>query len=72
MLKVLVTHHPFIALGPRPGPTLRRTSEALAAVVESELDMLLAGHLHIAYSGDLRAHHAGAEHGDLAYDEVAH
>ncbi|HTN77548.1 MAG TPA: metallophosphoesterase, partial [Pirellulaceae bacterium] len=58
LLKVVVTHHPFI-----PPPHERRhgiVRDALPALrqfQQSGVDLLLAGHLHMGYSGDVRTHH---------------
>lgn len=55
--KILVTHHPFI---PPPGELqagidmVGRADEALAVIDQSGVDLLLAGHLHHGYSGDVR------------------
>jgi 3',5'-cyclic AMP phosphodiesterase CpdA len=60
LLKVLVTHHPFL---PPPGdpspPIVGRAMEALRAAEACGVDLLLAGHLHHGYTGDVRTHHAG-------------
>ena len=60
VLKVLVTHHPFL---PPPGdpspPLVGRAMEALRAAEECGVDVLLAGHLHHGYTGDVRTHHKG-------------
>ena len=58
--KILVTHHPFI---PPPGEPeagidlVRRAHEALVAVDAAGIDLLLAGHLHHGYSGDVRTYY---------------
>ena len=55
--KILMTHHPFI---PPPGDRvhaidlLGRAAEALPVLDECGVDLLLAGHLHHGYSGDVR------------------
>jgi 3',5'-cyclic AMP phosphodiesterase CpdA len=58
VFKVLVTHHPFI---PSPGdpdpPVVGRGFHALQAAEAAGVDLLLAGHLHLGFSGDVRAHH---------------
>jgi 3',5'-cyclic AMP phosphodiesterase CpdA len=58
VFKVVVTHHPFI---PPPGERIhgivRGAARALAQMEECGVDMLLAGHLHMGYSGDVRTHH---------------
>jgi 3',5'-cyclic AMP phosphodiesterase CpdA len=56
--KIVVTHHPFI---PPPGALVhgivRGAARALETMQAVGVDMLLAGHLHMGYSGDVRAHH---------------
>ena len=58
--KVLVTHHPFL---PPPGdpspPLVGRAKEALQAAEACGVELLLAGHLHRGYTGDIRTHHVG-------------
>jgi 3',5'-cyclic AMP phosphodiesterase CpdA len=55
IFKVLVTHHPFI---PPPGDhgvdLVGRSVKALVIINECGIDLLLAGHLHNGYSGDIR------------------
>jgi 3',5'-cyclic AMP phosphodiesterase CpdA len=57
-LRVLVTHHPFL-----PAPEERRWSpmdraeEALRALEDCHLDLLLSGHQHRAYSADVERHY---------------
>jgi 3',5'-cyclic AMP phosphodiesterase CpdA len=57
-VKVVVTHHPFI---PPPGERVHgivhNAKRALAVLESCGVDVLLAGHLHMGYSGDVRAHH---------------
>jgi 3',5'-cyclic AMP phosphodiesterase CpdA len=61
VFKVLVTHHPFIPpptdLSP---PTVGHAAEALAVLAEHSVELLLAGHLHLAYTADVRSHHVAA------------
>lgn len=58
--KVLMTHHPFI---PPPGDAVSaidlvgRAAQALPVLDECGVDLLLAGHLHHGYSGDVRTYH---------------
>lgn len=58
VVKVLVTHHPFL---PPPGdpspPLVGGAAEALRAAEACGVDLLLAGHLHRGYTGDIRTHH---------------
>jgi len=60
VFKVVVTHHPFI---PPPHERLHGiihgAPRALAEMERHGIDMLLAGHLHMGYSGDVRTHHEG-------------
>jgi 3',5'-cyclic AMP phosphodiesterase CpdA len=55
--RVLVTHHPFI---PPPGESaagidlVGRAADALKVLDECQVDLLLAGHLHHGYMGDIR------------------
>jgi len=60
VLKVLVTHHPFLPppLDPSP-PIVGRAMEALRAAEAGGVDLVLAGHLHHGYTGDVRTHHTG-------------
>lgn len=61
---VLITHHPFI---PPPGheatgiDLLGRAAEALPAIDSSSIDLLLAGHLHNGYTGDVRSYYPAAK-----------
>jgi 3',5'-cyclic AMP phosphodiesterase CpdA len=58
VFKVIVTHHPFIPPPDEPAPPLvGRGPEALKAAEAAGVDLLLAGHMHFGYSGDVRAHH---------------
>lgn len=56
-IKIVVTHHPFI---PPPGERLHgiigRARQALDVMQACGVDLLLAGHLHLGYSGDVRTH----------------
>ncbi|WP_158047294.1 metallophosphoesterase family protein [Skermanella pratensis] len=56
--KIFFTHHPF--LPPPDAPETRlvgRAREALRRLEEAGVDLMLAGHLHRAYSGDIMSHH---------------
>jgi len=58
VFKIVVTHHPFI---PPPGERLHgivhNARNALDQMEDCNIDMCLAGHLHMGYSGDVRTHH---------------
>jgi 3',5'-cyclic AMP phosphodiesterase CpdA len=58
VFKVLVTHHPFLPPpGSRAGRVVGRGLQALQVAEACGVDLLLAGHLHVGYSGDVRAHY---------------
>lgn len=58
VFKVLVTHHPFVPGPDDPDPvTVGRGRRALEVAESVGVDLLLAGHLHVGYHGDVRAHH---------------
>ncbi len=62
VLKVLVTHHPFMPPPEDPTETLvGRGFSALQVAESAGVDVLLAGHLHLGYSGDVRSHHLGLQ-----------
>ncbi|MEX0929558.1 MAG: metallophosphoesterase, partial [Balneolales bacterium] len=57
VIKVVVTHHPFI---PPPGEEgtgvdlVGRAASALKVLGRAGVDLMLAGHLHHGYTGDIR------------------
>ncbi|RPI14082.1 MAG: metallophosphoesterase [Ignavibacteriae bacterium] len=55
IFKIIVTHHPFL---PPPmdkfAPLLNQAALAIKVIDPCGIDMLLAGHLHHGYSGDVR------------------
>lgn len=56
--KVLVTHHPFIPPPGEPGIELvGRAALALPVIDKVCIDLLLAGHLHHGYTGDVRSYY---------------
>ncbi len=58
VFKVVVTHHPFIPPPDDPTPALvGRGLQALRVAEACGVDLLLAGHLHVGYTGDVRGHH---------------
>ena len=60
LFKIVVTHHPFI---PPPGEAgagialVGRAARALTVIDEGGVDLLLAGHLHKGYTGDVRTYY---------------
>ena len=67
VFKVVVTHHPFI---PPPGERFKgmiRGGPAALDVMEScGVDLVLAGHLHLGYTGDVRTHYETAKRSILS------
>lgn len=67
VFKVLVTHHPFIppppevAMGGRAPKLVGRVDLALRSIESCGIELLLAGHLHLGYSGDVAGHHIEVE-----------
>ena len=56
--KIIVTHHPFIPPPGEPGISLvGRSIKALKIIDKCYVDLLLAGHLHHGYSGDVRLYY---------------
>ncbi len=59
--KIVVTHHPFIPPPDDAGIKLiGRAAAAIPLLDGHEVDLLLAGHLHRGYGGDIRAHYPAA------------
>jgi 3',5'-cyclic AMP phosphodiesterase CpdA len=57
-VKVLVTHHPFIPPPRHPKADVILRGESYLPMLEAAgVDLLLAGHLHLAYHDDLRSHY---------------
>jgi 3',5'-cyclic AMP phosphodiesterase CpdA len=67
IMKVVVTHHPFI---PPPGERVHGivhgARRALDQMEQCNIDLLLAGHLHMGYSGDVRTHHEATKRSILS------
>jgi 3',5'-cyclic AMP phosphodiesterase CpdA len=65
--KIVVTHHPFI---PPPYGTgiqlVGRAALAIPILADGEVDLLLSGHLHQGYAGDIRAHYPLSRRGIVA------
>jgi 3',5'-cyclic AMP phosphodiesterase CpdA len=60
--KILAAHHPFIPPVRDPSAALvGRASQALGGLAGSGCRLILAGHLHHAYAGDVRPHHVEIE-----------
>jgi hypothetical protein len=58
LFKVVVTHHPFLPPEDEPSATLVGRAElALETLQQCGVDLLLAGHFHKHYMGDVRAHY---------------
>lgn len=60
LTKVVVTHHPFIPPPGSEGAGVRlvgRARRALEVMERNGVDLLLAGHLHHGYAGDVRTYY---------------
>jgi 3',5'-cyclic AMP phosphodiesterase CpdA len=67
MVKVVVTHHPFIPPPREPrADVIRRGETYLDELADCGVDLLLAGHLHLAYHDDLRSHYKSARRSILS------
>lgn len=67
VFKVVVTHHPFIPPpGARSHGIVHGAREALAEMELCGVDLCLAGHLHMAYTGDVRTHHEAVKRSILS------
>ena len=67
MVKVVVTHHPFIPPPrERHADVIRRGESYLDELADCGVDLLLAGHLHLAYHDDLRSHYKSAKRSILS------
>lgn len=61
VFKVVVTHHPFIPPPDDDGIRLvGRSEKALEIIDKCYIDLLLAGHLHVQYSGDVQPYYPKA------------
>jgi 3',5'-cyclic AMP phosphodiesterase CpdA len=57
--RVLITHHQYVPHPSRPrSAPMRRVEEALETIERCAVELLLAGHMHLGYYGDVRAHYA--------------
>jgi 3',5'-cyclic AMP phosphodiesterase CpdA len=57
-VRVLVAHHPFIEPpGGHAHGIVHGATDALAAIQDSGVSLVLSGHLHMAYHADLRVRH---------------
>ena len=63
MFKILVTHHPFLPPPHKPAGKilLGRARQALPALESCGVDLLLAGHYHRCFSGDITEQHSHLE-----------
>ncbi|CAK0766096.1 3',5'-cyclic AMP phosphodiesterase CpdA [uncultured Gammaproteobacteria bacterium] len=62
VFKVLVTHHPFLPPPDEPTKSLTgRAETVMPHLAASGVDLMLAGHYHLGYSGDIRSHHHQVE-----------
>src|SRR5207248_2917676 len=65
--KIVVTHHPFIPPpGQRKKGIIHGSKRALDEMEACGIDLLLAGHLHVGYHGDVRTHHEAVKRSILS------
>lgn len=66
-VKIVVTHHPFL---PPPGDVgielVGRAARAMRVLDACNVDLLLAGHLHRGYAGDIRTQYPAARRAMIA------
>lgn len=66
-VKIVVTHHPFL---PPPGDVgidlVGRAARAITVLDACNVDLLLAGHLHQGYAGDIRTQYPAARRAMIA------
>jgi 3',5'-cyclic AMP phosphodiesterase CpdA len=66
-MKVVVTHHPFIPPPNGAGIDLvGRAALAIPILAVGGVDLLLSGHLHRGYAGDIRSHYPLAQRSIIA------
>ncbi len=53
LTKIVVTHHPFVNSNGKKVRIISRASKTMKAIEHSGADVILAGHLHIGFSGDV-------------------
>ena len=67
VFRVVVTHHPFLPPPRDPhADVIRRGDSYIDELEGCGVDMLLAGHLHLAYHDDLRSHYKSAKRSILS------
>lgn len=69
LFKVVVTHHPFIPPPGQESAGVKRVGRAVRALEVFErcgVDLLLAGHLHHGYTGDIRTFYPSAKRSIIA------
>jgi 3',5'-cyclic AMP phosphodiesterase CpdA len=68
LVKVLVTHHPFLPAPAGPVQALvGRGLQGLQAAEAVGVDLVLTGHLHRGFTGDVRTHHVAIKRSILVF-----
>jgi 3',5'-cyclic AMP phosphodiesterase CpdA len=68
LARVLVTHHPFVPAPSGPAHTLvGRGLQGLQAAEAAGVDIVLTGHLHRGFTGDVRTHHVTIKRSILVF-----
>lgn len=62
LVRVLVSHHPFVPPQEHPtGTVVGRAQQTLTMLNQTDCHLILSGHLHQAFSSDLRPYHVEVE-----------
>jgi 3',5'-cyclic AMP phosphodiesterase CpdA len=68
LARVLVAHHPFLPAPRGPAQALvGRSLQSLRAAEAAGVDLLLTGHLHRGFTGDVRTHHVTIKRSILVF-----
>lgn len=68
LAKVLVAHHPFLPAPSGPAQALvGRGLQGLQAAEAAGVDLVLTGHLHRGFTGDVRTHHVTIKRSILVF-----
>lgn len=67
LMRMVVIHHPFIPPAERPrADTIKHVRMTIDALAECGVDVILSGHLHQSYWGDLRDYYPDVKRSILA------
>jgi 3',5'-cyclic AMP phosphodiesterase CpdA len=67
LFKIIVTHHPFIPAPGEPDRDIVAGADRALAVFEAcQVDLVLSGHLHLTYTGDIRSRYTSVKRSIIA------